>query len=78
MASFGLELLEIMTVSNERGDFNVKKGAVTVSLMVTDPSPWQPTKPNDRKWKDVNKEMIQVRPCFILLFYVNNITWYLT
>ena len=74
MAGFGLELLEIVTVSNEHGDFNVEKGAVTVSLMVTDPSPWQPTKPNDRKWNDVNKEMIQVKPCFILLFYVNNIT----
>ena len=74
MASFGLELLELMTVSNEHGDFNVEKGAVTVSLMVTDSLPWQPTKPNDTKWNDVNKEMIQVRLCSTLLFNVSNIT----
>ena len=68
MAKFGMQLLSNMTIPNEHGDFDVKKGAVTVSLEVTDPSPWQPTKTNDRKWNEEKKEMTLVRLCFLILF----------
>ena len=63
MARFVLQLLGNMVVPNEHGDFDVKKGGVTVSLAVTDPSPWQPTKANDRKWNAENREMVLVRIC---------------
>ena len=67
MAKFGLELLELMAVSNEHGDFDAQKGGVTVSLVATDPLPWLPTKPNDTKWNAEKKELIQVKFCF---FYI--------
>ena len=67
MAKFGLQLLDTMNIANEHGDFDVKKGTVTVNLIVTDPSPWQPTKPNDKKWNEANKEMILVNLCCIIL-----------
>ena len=63
MARFGLQLLGSMVVPNEHGDFNVQKGGVTVRLAVTDPSPWRPTKPNDKKWNAENREMVLVRIC---------------
>ena len=68
MARFGLELLDLITVSNEHGDFDVGKGALTISLAVTDPSLWQPTKSNDSKWNEASREMIQVRLC--LFFHI--------
>ena len=71
MGKFGLQLLGNMIVPNEHENFDVKKGAVTVSLVVTDPSPWQPTKHNDEKWNEANKEMMLVRFvtnfCFVKL-----------
>ena len=69
MARFGLERLDLLTVPNEHGDFDVEKGAVTVSLIVTDSLPWKPTKPNDRKWNAENKEMIQVLNYFQTIIF---------
>ena len=68
MARFGLQLLGNMIVPNEHGDFDVLKGGVTVSLVVTDSSPWQPTKPDDKQWNETRRGMTLVRFCCFFNF----------